>query len=331
MSRLFAFFVYFYIINRIKEGDFVINMSKITSICGKMPSKKQLQIVMDIASGLTATEIIKKYNITLEKYKEIKTSPINRFIIIERKKAIKQTVYRVFGKVDGKYEIMVNKYMERLLEDERIDKTSLMALVSIVNTFASIYKKVSEIDTLSKKQILDLKRYKLEKQHYEILRKMRIADNIPDSEGTPNSIIADFYSKLNEMATDDFKQKDIEITEEMKEQMLDINLEGKNENQLRQMQAMVNKQLKLMEKNKIDKKEESEQKRQRADETKAFYAEQRRRALKRNVKEINIEKLTNNEEQKHSKVNDKENEYMEDIKQEKIKKEIINNSDEEIK
>lgn len=304
-------------------------MPKISSICGKMPSKLHLQIIMDIASGQTAQETIKKYNITFEKYKKIKSAPINRFIISERKRAIRQTVYRVFGKIDVKYDLMVNKYMERLLEDERIDKTSLMALASIVETFASIYKKVSEIDTMSKRQILDLKRYKLEKQHYEILRKMKIADNMPDSEGTPNSIIAEFYSKLNEMATDDFKQRDIEITEEMKEQMLDINLEGKNAWQLKQMQSLINKQLELMEKNEKPTEEGLKQKQENKEEVMAFLAEQKRRSLKRDVREIDIKKDLKRKDLKRK--DDKENEHLEDIKQEKIKKEIINNNDEEIK
>lgn len=261
-------------------------MARISEICGKMPKKTELNIIMDIASGYTMPEIMKKYNISLTKYNNIKRAPINRFIINERKRAIKQTVYRVFGKFDCDYELMVQKYMERLLEDERIDKTSLMALASIVDTFSNIYKKVAEIDTMSKKQLLDLRRYKLEKQHYEILRKMKLGNEAVEDGGTPNSIIAEFYSKLNEMATEDFKQKDIDITNEMK-QMQEIDLSNKTEGELNEIRAMINKQLKILGEKKPDGhvKEEHAKKKEGGDKQRAHAMELKRNALKKGITE----------------------------------------------
>ena len=251
---------------------------------------------MDMASGYTVPELIKKHNISYHYIKKLKQVPINRYIIQERKRAIKQTVMRVFGKFDSDYELMVEKYMQRLLEDERINRTSLMALAGIVDTFANIYKKVSEIDNFSKKQILDIKRYKLEKQHFEILKKMKIGNDATD-EGTPNSIIANFYEKLNEMATDDFKQKDIELSKKKKKEMLEIDLSKKNANQLKEIQRMVNKQLELIgeKRTEAENKEIVEKRHVNETELTARMLEQKRELLK------DVGELNTNEKLKKSK------------------------------
>lgn len=305
-------------------------MANISELKNKKLSKKQIHMALDLASGMTSHEIKQKYKISEYDLLKLKKEPLFRLVIKERKQAIKQTVMRVFGKFDSDYELMVEKYMKRLLEDERIDKTSLMALASIVDTFASIYKKVSEIDTLSKKQLLDLKRYKLEKQHFEILRKMKIGDNTPDGEGTPNSIIADFYQKLNEMATEDFKQKDIEISEEMKQQMLEIDLSNKNEWQLKQMQQMINKQLQLMnEKNtEAENKEINEKRHNNQEQITAKMLEQKRE-MEQNIDVLN----TNEKPKKHKRKEQPADETYEEQQRQKeiLKEHLENSSDEDIR
>lgn len=305
-------------------------MPKISELKNKQLSKKHIRVALDLASGMTSVEVKHKYKIQPYELLKLKREPLFRLIIKERKLAIKQTVMRVFGKFDADYELMVEKYMKRLLEDERIDKTSLMALASIVDTFASIYKKVSEIDTLSKKQLLDLKRYKLEKQHFEILRKMKIGDNISNDNETPNSIIADFYKKLNEMATEDFRQRDIEISEQMKQDMLELDLSNKNEYQLKQMQQMINKQLQLMdEKNTEAENKEINEKRHINQECINAKALEQKRQLEQNIDVLN----TNEKPKKHKRKKQPSDEIYEEQERQKniLKEHLENSSDEDIR
>lgn len=290
----------------------------------KLPTKKHMQIALDIASGMTSPDIIKKYKLTPYNFFKIKNNAMTKLVVKERQRAIKQTVFRVFGKFDSDYELMVGKYMQRLLEDERIDKTSLLALASIVETFANIYKKVSEIDVLSKKQLLDVRRYQLEKKHLEVLKKMKLGDVSESSEGTSKSIISEFYEKLNELATEDFQQKDADISNELTE----IDLRDKTEGDLNQIRGMINKQLNILEPKETF-TELNEKRHIGGDADRAHTLAQKRAALEQGVEELNLQDI--GKDNVLSRREYKKQLLQHEQNQKDILEKHINENDEEIK
>lgn len=160
--------------------------------------EQKINILISLANGATLREIKEYYNVDRKVVYALMGIKKYNMIIKERQKAVENTINRAFSKVDDKYIQIVDKYMDRLLNDERIDKTSNTALASIIESLSMNYKRVAEIKSLSHKTKLEAKRYQIEKKQAELAMAQRY--NI-DKEGQANPIINDFYEQLKGYAT----------------------------------------------------------------------------------------------------------------------------------
>lgn len=163
-----------------------------------LTEEDKIQILIALANGATLEEIRANYNIDKKIVYTLMGIKKYNMIIKERKKAVANTVRRAFSKVDNKFITIVDKYMDRLLDEERIDKTSNPALASIIESISSNYKKIAEIKVLEHKTRLDAKRYQLEKKQAELMMATKYNNS---EQGQDNSIIGDFYEQLKGYAT----------------------------------------------------------------------------------------------------------------------------------
>lgn len=208
---------------------------------------KELKAIIDYANGYTYKEIEAKYDIDFDKMRYLIGTKRYSFIIKDRKKAIRNTIKKAFASVDTKYIELVNKYMDRLLDDERIDVTPLQALTNIIESLSNNYKKISEIKNIENRIRLENKRYQLEKKQITLMLEQKY--NIDETGKKETSIIESFYEQLKGLATPNIQNDNITIdglTEDSytKQEMV---LDGKI--------AEVNRQLKEINPQKYDNKE----------------------------------------------------------------------------
>lgn len=167
-------------------------------------SEEEFNILIDYANGKSATELEREYGISKKRLEYLLGTKKFGFILRERQKAIKNTIRRAFSRVDNKYIMLVDKYMDRLLDDERIDKTPLLALSSIIESLSNNYKKIAEIRTLDNKVLIESKKYELEKK--KILLELETKYNLKEDGKKEIPIIEDFYNKLLELSTPNLKE-----------------------------------------------------------------------------------------------------------------------------
>lgn len=165
---------------------------------------KDLQAMIDYANGKSKLEIEKEYGINANRLMYLCGTKKYGLIIKERQKAIKNTIRRAFSRVDSQYIKIVEKYMNRLLDDERIDKTPLIALSAIIESLSNNYKKIAEIRTLDNKVYLESRKYELEKK--KILLELETKYNLAADGKKDIPIVEDFYNKLLELATPNLKE-----------------------------------------------------------------------------------------------------------------------------
>lgn len=215
---------------------------------------KELKAIIDYANGYTYKEIEAKYGIDFDKMRYLIGTKRYSFIIKDRKKAIRNTIKKAFASVDTKYIELVNKYMDRLLDDERIDVTPLQALTNIIESLSNNYKKISEIKNIENRIRLENKRYELEKKQITLMLEQKY--NIDETGKKETSIIESFYEQLKGLATPNIQNDNItvdELTEDSytKQEMI---LDGKI--------AEVNRQLKEVNPKKYDIKKEPKDKKE---------------------------------------------------------------------
>lgn len=167
-------------------------------------SEEEFNILIDYANGKSASELEREYGIARKRLDYLVGTKKFGFILRERQKAIKNTIRRAFSRVDNKYIQLVDKYMDRLLDDERIDKTPLLALSSIIESLSNNYKKIAEIRTLDNRVIIESKKYELEKK--KILLELETKYNLKEDGKKDIPIVEDFYNKLLELATPNLKE-----------------------------------------------------------------------------------------------------------------------------
>lgn len=161
----------------------------------KLSRQDELDITFNIAQGISKYEISKQYGITYNRIEKIIKKPLNKAYVRERIKAVINTSFRVFGKIDKQFERLVNHTMEQSIKECDKDKPSLSNLLYAMNSFSERYEKLSKLALENKK--LDIEYKKLELESLKI--KSQKLDS--DSEITEKSILETFIDKMECMAT----------------------------------------------------------------------------------------------------------------------------------
>lgn len=181
--------------------------------------------------------------------KKILSSKTYKMLIKDRKREIKNTLQRVFSAIDDKYITLVDKYMTKLLDDDKIERTSISALANIINSLSHNYKKVAEIETMNNRNKIDLKRYKLEKDTAEFNKMIRSKqlDVTTDGSERDTSIIENFYNILDKLKTPNLYEDDIENKDEqeLKDNIV-LDISKLSEKELKQYQKDIENRLKQL-------------------------------------------------------------------------------------
>ena len=103
----------------------------------KLTDALKSKIVLEVAEGSAKTEIAKKYNISRMSIERILNEPEYAEMlqnVTQKKEEIAADIEEHMNKCRGKVLTLIDKYLDALLDDERIDGATLSQLTTALGT-----------------------------------------------------------------------------------------------------------------------------------------------------------------------------------------------------
>lgn len=151
-----------------------------------------MEIAIMYAEGNTKKSICQHFNITNTKLNTILNKKLVKEIIKSRQEEIKKTLYRAYSKVDNKFVQMVETYINKALEEDTIDRTSIYALSNVMVNFANRFENIAKLDLEREKIALEREKLALQKQNN---------DNVQENANKHLGLLEQFYSEIKSKAT----------------------------------------------------------------------------------------------------------------------------------
>lgn len=176
----------------------MIGEERLKKIRSMTTDEKIIQSAIFRADGYSYTALTKIFKVPEKTIRKWLSSSISKTAMKERQREIRLIIQKVFSGIDKQFEELVNRYMQRLLDEDRIDKMGLMGLASIIDSMTNNYKKMHDMNNNFLKYRVERERLKLEKENAKLMRELKLGSN---SEENDNSIIENFYNQLQLLKT----------------------------------------------------------------------------------------------------------------------------------
>lgn len=158
------------------------NKSNIT-----IDKNKEIEIAIMYAEGNTINKIATMYGISYERVSRILKKKLISQIIKDRQEQIRKTIKRAYSKVDKRFIDLVDRYSNEALNEERIEKTPLKDLFSVLTSFSNRFENLQKYE-------IELKRLEIEREKLEIERERVKNKNV--SENADNDFLKEFYESV---------------------------------------------------------------------------------------------------------------------------------------
>ena len=117
-------------------------------------------------NGKSRQDLKSIYKLSDIKLDKVLMGPVAKKVMKDREKAINQLVKRVFAKHDRDFEVMLDKYFARALDDETIKKTGLAQLFSVIDVVSKRFEAIQRNELENRRLILENNRMKYENRAY---------------------------------------------------------------------------------------------------------------------------------------------------------------------
>lgn len=158
----------------------------------KFSSKDEIQLAIMFAEGYSKRELQDFFGITYERVNKTLKKKLVSMVIKDRQEQIRKTLFNAYTSVDKKFKEMVDIYTDEALLDERIEKTPLRDLFSVLSNLSNRYENLQKYE-------IELQKLEIERQKLELEKLKYKKDEKKDSNGE-NGTFEKFFENIELLA-----------------------------------------------------------------------------------------------------------------------------------
>ena len=158
----------------------------------KFSSKDEIQLAIMFAEGYSKRELQDFFGITYERVNKTLKKKLVSMVIKDRQEQIRKTLFNAYSSVDKKFKEMVDIYTDEALLDDRIEKTPLRDLFSVLSNLSNRYENLQKYE-------IELQKLEIERQKLELEKLKYKKDEKKDSNGE-NGAFEKFFENIELLA-----------------------------------------------------------------------------------------------------------------------------------
>lgn len=158
----------------------------------KFSSKDEIQLAIMFAEGYSKRELQDFFGITYERVNKTLKKKLVSMVIKDRQEQIRKTLFNAYSSVDKKFKEMVDIYTDEALLDDRIEKTPLRDLFSVLSNLSNRYENLQKYE-------IELQKLEIERQKLELEKLKYKKDEKKDSNGE-NGTFEKFFENIELLA-----------------------------------------------------------------------------------------------------------------------------------
>lgn len=158
----------------------------------KFSGKDEIQLAIMFAEGYSKRELQDFFGITYERVNKTLKKKLVSMVIKDRQEQIRKTLFNAYTSVDKKFKEMVDIYTDEALLDDRIEKTPLRDLFSVLSNLSNRYENLQKYE-------IELQKLEIERQKLELEKLKYKKDEKKDSNGE-NGTFEKFFENIELLA-----------------------------------------------------------------------------------------------------------------------------------